>query len=210
MSDLLLEVNNLHTHFQLEEGLLKAVNGVSFSIHKNRTLGIVGESGCGKSVTAQSIMQIVPPPGRVQGEMLLHQDNGTIIDLAKLSPSGREIRDIRGRDIAMIFQEPMTAFSPVHTIGAQIMEAILIHQDVNKSDARRRVIDLLRLVGISIPDRRIDAAACHDCDVPGTQATAPHRRRANDRAGCNYSGANPAAHQKPAKRDRDGGHVHHT
>ena len=155
MSDLLLEVKNLRTHFQLEEGLLKAVDGVSFSIHKNRTLGIVGESGCGKSVTAQSIMRIVPPPGNSAGEILFHQDNGPIVDLASLSPSGRAIRDIRGRDITMIFQEPMTAFSPVHTVGDQIMEAILVHKDVPKSDAHQQAIELLRLVGIPAPERRV-------------------------------------------------------
>ncbi len=151
-----LELRDLHTHFPLEEGLLKAVNGVSLTIHRNRTLGVVGESGCGKSVTAQSILRIVPEFAQMTGEILLHK-NGEVIDLAALPPSGREIRDIRGRDISMIFQEPMTAFSPVHTVGEQIMEAILVHDTVPKTEARAQAVELLQLVGIPIPEERVDA-----------------------------------------------------
>lgn len=151
-----LELRDLHTFFPLEEGLLKAVNGVSLTIHKNRTLGVVGESGCGKSVTAQSILRIVPDFAQMTGEILLHQ-NGHVTDLAALAPSGKEIRDIRGRDISMIFQEPMTAFSPVHTVGDQIMEAILVHEEVTREAARSRAIELLSLVGIPIPEERVDA-----------------------------------------------------
>ncbi len=151
-----LELRDLHTFFPLEEGLLKAVNGVSLTIHKNRTLGVVGESGCGKSVTAQSILRIVPEFAQMTGEILLHQ-NGHITDLAALAPSGKEIRDIRGRDISMIFQEPMTAFSPVHTVGDQIMEAILVHEDAARDEARSRAVELLSLVGIPIPEERVDA-----------------------------------------------------
>ena len=154
--ELVLEIRDLHTHFPLEEGMLKAVNGVSLTIHKNRTLGVVGESGCGKSVTAQSILRIVPEFAQMAGEILLHK-NGHIIDLASLAPSGREIRDIRGRDISMIFQEPMTAFSPVHSVGEQIMEAILVHEDVPKIEARAQAIELLKLVGIPIPEERVDS-----------------------------------------------------
>ncbi len=151
-----LEIRDLHTFFPLEEGMLKAVNGVSLTIHKNRTLGVVGESGCGKSVTAQSILRIVPDFAQMTGEILLHK-NGEVIDLAALAPSGREIRDIRGRDVSMIFQEPMTAFSPVHSVGEQIMEAILVHDDVPKAEARAHAIELLKLVGIPIPEERVDA-----------------------------------------------------
>ncbi|MDE0339877.1 MAG: ABC transporter ATP-binding protein [Caldilineaceae bacterium] len=151
-----LELRDLHTYFPLEEGLLKAVNGVSLTIHKNRTLGVVGESGCGKSVTAQSILRIVPEFAQMTGEILLHQ-NGHITDLAALAPSGKEIRDIRGRDISMIFQEPMTAFSPVHTVGDQIMEAILVHEDTAREEARSRAVELLSLVGIPMPEERVDA-----------------------------------------------------
>ena len=153
--NMVLEIKDLRTHFKLDEGLLKAVDGVSLSIRRNRTLGVVGESGCGKSVTAQSILRIVPPPGNVEGEILFHT-NGGAIDLASLSAKGKEIRDIRGREISMIFQEPMTSFSPVHTIGNQLMEAILLHEDVPKSNARERSVELLDHVGIANPARRID------------------------------------------------------
>ena len=154
--DLVLEVNDLRTYFDTDEGLLKAVDGVSFQIRKNRVLGIVGESGCGKSVTAQSILRIVPHPGRmVSGQILLHDDDGTH-DLVAMKAGGRELREIQGRDVAMIFQEPMTAFSPIHSIGNQIMESILIHEDVSKKNARDRTIELLRQVHIPEPERRIN------------------------------------------------------
>ena len=156
MSDALLEVKDLHTYFELEEGTLKAVNGVSFTIRKNRTLGIVGESGCGKSVTAQSIMRITPKKNsKMSGQILLHHELGTI-DVTQLDEDGDEMRDLRGRDMAMIFQEPMTAFSPVHTVGNQIMEALFVHGETGKSAARKRVIDLLNEVGIPAPERSID------------------------------------------------------
>lgn len=156
MSDALLEVKDLHTYFELEEGTLKAVNGVSFTIRKNRTLGIVGESGCGKSVTAQSIMRITPKKNSsMRGQILLHHESGAV-DVAQLDEDGDEMRDLRGRDIAMIFQEPMTAFSPVHTVGNQIMEALFVHGERNKREARRRAIALLDEVGIPAPERRID------------------------------------------------------
>ena len=156
----LLKVNNLKTYFYLDEGVLKAVDEVSFEIKKEQVLGLVGESGCGKSVTAQSILRIVPPPGKVEGKILLHRKNGNSkkkpLDLGRLDPQGKEIRSIRGKEIAMIFQEPMTSFSPLHTIGNQIMEAILLHQNVNKEEARELAIDMLGKVGIANPQRRID------------------------------------------------------
>jgi peptide/nickel transport system ATP-binding protein len=161
-ADPVIEVKNLRTHFRLDEGILKAVDGVDFTIYKNRTLGIVGESGCGKSVTAQAILRIVPRPGAVAGAILFYRDlpggNGSadIIDLAALDASGPQMRDIRGREIAMIFQEPMTAFSPVHTIGFQMMEAVLVHEKVSKQAARQRAIEMLRRVGIANPERRVD------------------------------------------------------
>ena len=156
MSDALLEVKDLQTFFELEEGTLKAVNGVSFSINKNRTLGIVGESGCGKSVTAQSIMRITPKKNsKLSGQILLHRDN-EVIDITQLDDESNLMRDIRGREIAMVFQEPMTAFSPVHTVGNQIMEALFVHGETNKRAARQRTIDLLAEVGIPAPERRID------------------------------------------------------
>ena len=157
----LIEVQNLKTHFVLDEGLLKAVDGVSLSIERGKTLGLVGESGCGKSVTAQSIMRIVPPPGRiVQGKILYSRpgDGGSAgtVDLASLEASGTDMRRIRGKDITMIFQEPMTSFSPLHTIGNQIMEAILLHRSRDPAEAREIATDMLAKVGIPNPGQRID------------------------------------------------------
>ena len=140
-----------------------AVNGVDFTVGVNRTLGLVGESGCGKSITARAILQILPPRGKiVSGQILLAPRNGATpegkpVDLAKLNPRGREIRRIRGADISMIFQEPMTSLSPVHTVGSQIIEAVRLHQDVSKQQARDQAIEMLRLVGIPMPERLVDA-----------------------------------------------------
>ena len=157
-SETLIEVKDLQTYFHLDEGLLKAVDGVSFTIKKGETLGLVGESGCGKSVSAQSIMRIVPPPGKTEGEILLRARNrDNPIDLAKLPPSGQEMRSIRGRDITMIFQEPMTSFSPLHTIGNQIEEAILLHRTSDKDEAREIAMDMIGKVGISNPKQRLDS-----------------------------------------------------
>ncbi len=158
MSDnILLEVKNLKTYFHLDEGIVKAVDGVSFKIEKGKTFGIVGESGCGKSITAHSIMQILPPRGRIEeGEIILHRESGTV-DIAKIKPNSEEARKIRGNEIAMIFQEPMTALAPVYTVGNQIQEAILLHQNVKKEQAREIAIDMLRKVGIPKPEERIDS-----------------------------------------------------
>jgi len=147
----LIDVNDLQTYFHTEEGTVKAVDGVSFEIYPGETLGVVGESGCGKSVTSLSIMRLIEsPPGQIEnGEILF---NGK--DLTKLSQ--KEMRKIRGNDISMIFQEPMTSLNPVYTVGDQIMEAILIHKDVNKKQARQEAIDMLRKVGIPLPEQRVD------------------------------------------------------
>ena len=153
----LLSVKNLKTCFFQDEGTTEAVNGASFDIWAGKTLGIVGESGCGKSVTAQSILRIVDDPGRiVEGEILLTRADGTQTDLVKLKRNSREMRAIRGGDIGLIFQEPMTSFSPVHTVGTQIIEAVRLHNTVGKKEARRRGIEALRSVGIPKPERRID------------------------------------------------------
>ncbi len=153
----LLSVRNLRTSFFQDEGVTKAVDGASFDVAPGKTLGIVGESGCGKSVTAQSILRIVDRPGRiVDGEIVLTRRDGSQTDLVKLDANGREMRSIRGGDIGLVFQEPMTSFSPVHTIGAQLTEAVLLHNEVSKKEARRRGIDALRSVGIPKPERRID------------------------------------------------------
>ena len=153
----LLSVRDLRTSFFQDEGTTKAVDGASFDVFPGKTLGIVGESGCGKSVTAQSILRIVDRPGKiVGGEIVLTRKNGTQTDLAKLDAHGKEIREIRGGDIGLVFQEPMTSFSPVHTVGAQLTEAVMLHMGVGKKEARARGIEALRSVGIPKPERRID------------------------------------------------------
>ncbi len=153
----LIELKGLRTYFYTEDGVVKAVDGVSFAIEPEQTLGVVGESGCGKSVTALSIMGLVPmPPGKiVEGEILFYKD-GKTIELHKLNPKGKEYRSIRGKEIAMIFQEPMTSLNPVFTIGYQIMEAIMLHQKVSKREARQKAIEMLRQVGIPEPEQRVD------------------------------------------------------
>ena len=158
----LLDVNGLKTHFFVDEGVVRAVDDVSFRVEKGGVLGVVGESGCGKSVLARSIMRLVRPPGRVvDGEVLYHRPNGDgslpeTIDLAELKADGRQMRAIRGGDITMIFQEPMASFSQLHTVGNQMMEGILLHQDLSKAEARNLSIEMLRRVGIPNPERRID------------------------------------------------------
>ena len=155
----LLEVKNLKAHFFMEQGTVYAVNGVSFRVEEKKTLGIVGESGCGKSVTARSILQILGSRGRiVEGEILLRNSDNqkAVIDIAKLKPNSQMIREIRGKIIAMIFQEPMSTLCPVYTIGNQIMETILLHQNVSKHEARDIAIDSLKKVGIPKPEQRID------------------------------------------------------
>ena len=157
-TDILLEINNLKTYFYLEQGVIRAVDGVDFTLRRGQTIGIVGESGCGKSVTARSIMRLLPSDISriVEGQIIYHRGNGQQVDLAKLDAHGAEIRDIRGNDIAMIFQEPMTSLNPVYTIGHQIIEAIQLHQKVDKNEARDRAIEMLRLVGIPEAERRVD------------------------------------------------------
>jgi len=151
----LLEVNRLKTYFYVTEGVLKAVDDVSFVINLDETLGLIGESGCGKSVTANSIMRIVQAPGKlVSGEIQLYLDDQTI-NLAKMNASGRQIRAIRGKEISMIFQEPMTSLSPVHTIGNQIREAIYLHRTKDKGEAQEIALDMLNRVGIANPRQRI-------------------------------------------------------
>ena len=151
MSDVLLDVKNLKTYFFLDEGVSQAVDGMDFRIHRGRTLGMIGESGCGKSVSALSILQLIPmPPGNIiSGEILFEGQD--------LLRKGREeIRKIRGNEISVIFQEPMTSLNPVYTIGNQIMEPIMLHQGLDSSQARRRAIDMLELVGIPSPGKRVD------------------------------------------------------
>ncbi len=153
----LIEVKNLKTYFYTEDGVVRAVDGVDFTIEKERTLGVVGESGCGKTVTALAVMGLIQiPPGKIEeGEILYHR-NGKVTDLTKLNPRGKQYRSIRGNEIAMIFQEPMTSLNPVYTIGNQIMEAIILHQRLRKRAARKNAIEMLHSVGIPAPEQRID------------------------------------------------------
>ncbi|MBV9358686.1 MAG: ABC transporter ATP-binding protein [Chloroflexi bacterium] len=169
----LLSVRNLQTYFFSDEGTVRAVDGASFDIYPGQTLGVVGESGCGKSVTARSILRIVEEPGRiVGGQIILRRDaigpdqdldqavsRRSEVDLARLAQGGREMRSIRTGVIAYVFQEPMTSFSPVHTIGNQIVEAIQLHRKVGKREARERGVELLRRVGIPRAEQRMDEYA---------------------------------------------------
>ena len=161
-----LSVRDLRVHFPLDEGLVRAVDGVSFDVAPGRVVGIVGESGCGKSVTMKAILQIVEPPGRVvSGSMLFRGTSSEVVDLARLAPRGAAMRAIRGAEIALIPQEPMAAFSPVHTVGAQVVEALMLHQRkwrpagpaLTSTDARQMTVELFRDVGISMPGERVDA-----------------------------------------------------
>ena len=158
--DVILEMQDVKIHFDMDEGLLKAVDGVDFVIKKGRTLGIVGESGCGKSVTTNAIFKILPKYGIIGGDIWLYEKDGKELDepinIAKLDPTGDVIRSIRGGNISMIFQEPMKAFSPVHTIGNQIMETIMLHVEPDEKKAREICIEALRQVGISNPEQRVD------------------------------------------------------
>lgn len=164
--DLLLEVENLRTHYFLDEGTVRAVDGVDFVIKRGETLGVVGESGCGKSVTARSVLRIVPKPGRiVDGKITLHRlvrnEQGAqsieLVNLTAVDPMGTLMRSLRGHEMAMVPQEPMASLSPVHTIGNQISEAILLHQKVSKEEARAKTINILDRVGFPKPAQRVDS-----------------------------------------------------
>jgi peptide/nickel transport system ATP-binding protein len=158
MAEPILSVRDLHTHFFPSEGVVRAVDGTSFDLFPGRTLGIVGESGCGKSVTARSILRIVERPGRiVGGEIILRRADGRTVDLVKLPSDGAEMRAIRGGEIGLVFQEPMSSLSAFHTVGNQLIEAIRLHSTLSKRAARTRAIELLALVGIPRPAQRVDA-----------------------------------------------------
>jgi peptide/nickel transport system ATP-binding protein len=150
----LLEIQNLRTWFKTDEGEVRAVDDVSLSIPRGKTLGVVGESGSGKSVTALSVMRLISPPGRITGGKITMYDNGKPVVLSEIDEA--QMRRIRGARISMIFQEPMTSLNPVFTIGAQISEAVLLHQKVNKVEARKRALEMLRKVGIPAPEKRVD------------------------------------------------------
>jgi peptide/nickel transport system ATP-binding protein len=151
----LLEIQDLATHFKTPDGAVRAVDGVSLEIAPGETLGLVGESGCGKSVTAHSLLRLLPPYAEItQGAMRFQRRSGEIVDLARLDSRGQQIRSIRGNEIAMVFQEPMTSLSPVHTVGSQIAEAVTLHQKVGNRQAMERAVDMLAAVGIGNPRQR--------------------------------------------------------
>ena len=158
MAEPILSVRDLKTYFLADEGAVRAVDGTSFDLFPGQTLGIVGESGCGKSVTARSILRIVERPGRIiSGEIMLRRADGGVVDLTKLASDGAQMRAIRGGEVGLVFQEPMSSLSAFHTIGNQLIEAIRLHAPLSKRAARARAIDLLAMVGIPRPAQRIDA-----------------------------------------------------
>ncbi|HEB31015.1 MAG TPA: ABC transporter ATP-binding protein [Spirochaetes bacterium] len=154
----LLEVNDLKVYFYIEQGIVRAVDGVSFDLKRGQTLGVVGESGCGKSVTALTLILLHPQPeGNIAGGRIFYYKNGVdSIDITKMDLRGDEIRGIRGNEIAMVFQEPMTSLNPVYTVGEQLMEAIQLHRKVKKAQARELAIDMLDRVRMSAPEQRVD------------------------------------------------------
>jgi len=160
----ILEIRDLHTYFYTDLGISRALNGVSLSVPAGGVMGVVGESGCGKSVTALSVLRLVPKPGRiVQGEILFRRGRATpntpiseAVDLTSLDPHGPDIRAIRGGEIAMIFQEPMTSLNPSYTVGDQIMEAVQLHQSFTREEALERTVDILRRVGMPNPAQTVE------------------------------------------------------
>ncbi len=150
MAEAMLHIENLRTHFFIPEGVVRAVDGVSLDIPRGKTLGVLGESGCGKSVTALSIMRLIPdPPGRIVSGSIFFEEN----NILQLSPS--RMREIRGNQISMIFQEPMTSLNPVYTVGDQIAETFVTHQGLNQKEAMDRAAEMLRIVGIPSPAKRV-------------------------------------------------------
>jgi peptide/nickel transport system ATP-binding protein len=181
-NELLVQIQNLRIEFDVRAGVVKAVDGVSFDIYRGQTLGVIGESGCGKSITARAILQMVPKPGKItSGQVLYHRrargsTQTDIINISKLDPDGKTIREIRGGEIGMIFQEPMSSLTPVYTagshideavslhhltpfrkVGDQLAESIQAHKQVSKEESRELAINMLRRVGIPKPDQRVDS-----------------------------------------------------
>ncbi|MCE2414096.1 ABC transporter ATP-binding protein [Candidatus Poribacteria bacterium] len=154
----LLEISGLKTVFPTDDGIVNAVNDVSFKIDRGQTVGVVGESGCGKSITGLSLLQLVPSPGRIEaGEIQFYRNaEDDPLDIAQVSPKSELMRQIRGNEIAIIFQEPMTSLNPVYTVGNQIAEAIVLHEQVDKKTARERAIEMIARVGIPAPTQRVD------------------------------------------------------
>lgn len=155
MNDYILQVNHLKTYFKMDTGTLKAVDDVTFHLKRNETIGIIGESGCGKSVTAHSILRTVQNPGKVLGGQIIYDDGTGPVDLVAYGADSREMRRLRGRDISMVFQEPMASLSPVYTIGAQMMEAVMVHQEKkDKKAAKALCMEMLKAVGMPNPEQK--------------------------------------------------------
>ncbi|MBV7339105.1 ABC transporter ATP-binding protein [Chloroflexi bacterium TSY] len=168
MSTPVLEVRDLKVYFKTLGGIVKSVDGMSFTVERGTCLGIVGESGCGKSVTARSILRLLPD-AMTSGDILYRRNGSEAINLAELDPESQAIREIRGKEIAMIFQEPMTSLTPVYTIGEQITEGILVHQNVGKAEARQRAAEMLDLVGIPDSESRLN-------DIPAAMSGGMRQR----------------------------------
>ena len=195
----IITVKDLRTYFYSDKRCNKVLNGVSFELYKGRTLCVVGESGCGKSVTASSIMQLLPKLSRNEsGAITYHSEKGDI-RIDQLPRNGKEMRALRGRDIAMIFQDPMTALNAVYTIGFQIGEDLKYHTDLDKRSRRARTLELLTQMGISTPEKRIDQyphefsggmpmTAGHDRHGHELQPQGAHCRRAHHCPGCDNPG----------------------
>lgn len=158
-AETVLDIRGLRTHFLTDDSVIRAVDGVDLSVHRGRTLCVVGESGCGKSAMARSVLQLVDPPGRVvDGHVFLRPDDGgDPVDLAALGPTSREIRAVRGNDVAMVFQEPMSSLSLVHTVGNQIGEALRVHTGISRKEARARSVELLERVRVPGAERVVDS-----------------------------------------------------
>ncbi|WP_298294289.1 ABC transporter ATP-binding protein [uncultured Litoreibacter sp.] len=154
----LVEMRGLKTHFFTDDGVVKAVEGVDLDVYANRTLCILGESGCGKSIMARSILRIVDAPGRiVEGSIIYRAEDGRTVNLAEARPGSKALREVRGQDIAMIFQEPMSSLGPITKIGKQITEALLLHRNMSKAEAKEAAIEMLVKVGIPKPAERFEA-----------------------------------------------------
>jgi ABC-type dipeptide/oligopeptide/nickel transport system ATPase component len=209
----LLAVKDLKTYFYTEDGVVRAVDGVNFEVYPGEVLGLVGESGCGKSVTSLSIMGLVSKPGRVDGGEILLEGN----NLLKLPED--EMVKIRGNRVSMIFQQPQSALNPVFKVGDQLSEVLNVHQDLGKEAGWNRAVALLKMVGVPDPERRAHAYP-HELSggmaqrvmiamASGVRARTSHCRRTHHRAGCDHSGADPRLDARPAPRNGHGGHPHH-